>query len=175
MKTYEQAKRYRDSARESGRCTGCLARPASTGFRKCEHCRASIQRSKSKFRGDKTRCYRCSCFLPSDHPWRCCSVCKEKDALYLRRRREELKTIVLTAYGNLCVCCGEAEAAFLTLDHINNDGALRRKLGEGKGEHIYNFLIRNHFPPDFQLLCRNCNWAKYSLGRCPHRIQVYPC
>ena len=31
------------------------------------------------------------------------------------------------------------------------------------------WLKRNDYPPGFQVLCHNCNWAKHALGRCPHQ------
>src|ERR1700690_1237472 len=43
-----------------------------------------------------------------------------------RRKRE--KDAVFAAYGGyVCACCGEMEKAFLTLDHLNNDGNKHRK------------------------------------------------
>jgi hypothetical protein len=82
------------------------------------------------------------------------------------------RAAVLAAYGGCCQCCGEAEPVFLAIDHINNDGAAhRRELGidrqMGGGATFYRWLVTNGFPPGFQVLCHNCNWAK-SHGGCPH-------
>lgn len=44
------------------------------------------------------------------------------NATYARR----LKLEVLAGYGGKCICCGETHPAFLTVDHINNDGAEHR-------------------------------------------------
>jgi len=67
-----------------------------------------------------------------------------------------------------CQCCGEPEYLFLTVDHIDNNGANhRRKIG--KGYTIYFWLIKNDFPEGFQILCMNCNWGKArNNGVCPH-------
>lgn len=69
-------------------------------------------------------------------------------------------------YGGKCVCCGETEIAFLALDHVNNDGVTQRK--HMRGATFYRWLKENNYPDTFQLLCHNCNWAKHTLGRCPH-------
>ena len=70
-----------------------------------------------------------------------------------------------------CACCGETQLEFLTIDHINNDGAEhRRKIsGGGKGAHSYAWIVRNNFPPGFQVLCWNCNCSKGFYGECPHK------
>jgi hypothetical protein len=36
---------------------------------------------------------------------------------------------VFNHYGGECICCGLADTAFLTIDHINNDGHLDKKSG----------------------------------------------
>jgi hypothetical protein len=78
------------------------------------------------------------------------------------RRREK----VISHYGKKCKCCGETEMKFLTIDHINNDGAEhKRSIG---GVDLYNWIIKNNFPDTFQVLCWNCNCAKGKYGVCPH-------
>lgn len=63
-----------------------------------------------------------------------------------------------------CVCCEEKEIMFLALDHIDGGGNKHRK---GKGN-ITRWIIKNNFPPIFQILCHNCNLAKGFYGKCPH-------
>lgn len=70
-----------------------------------------------------------------------------------------------------CVCCGEKETDFLTLDHTNNDGAKHRKiLGRNfSGSVFYSWLISHNFPKGFQVMCFNCNLGKnINKGICPH-------
>jgi len=55
---------------------------------------------------------------------------------------------------------------FLTIDHINNDGAKHKK--EIGMLHLYDYIIRNNYPDTFQIRCWNCNCAKGKYGRCPH-------
>jgi|SRR5882762_620429 len=92
----------------------------------------------------------------------------EWDKAYKRRIRQE----IINAYGGFCKCCGIKNLVFLDIDHINNDGASHRK-EVGFGLAFYLWLRRNHFPEGFQVLCKNCNWAKFVLGKCPHeRIEL---
>lgn len=74
------------------------------------------------------------------------------------------------AYGGYrCACCGTTEPEFLQLDHIdNNGGAQRRTPGQGSGTQLYAWLKRHNYPPGYQVLCANCNYAKANFGRCPH-------
>lgn len=83
-----------------------------------------------------------------------------------RNRRE-----VFEAYGGICACCGEAEPTFLTIDHIDNDGAEHRRLLKNSGGSAFFAWLRQHnFPTGFQVLCRNCNWGKHANGGiCPHK------
>lgn len=78
-------------------------------------------------------------------------------------------------YGWKCACCGESIEQFLSIDHVNNDGAQHRKQmnpnseGNGKGTSIYGWLKKNNYPSGFQTLCMNCNHGKARNGGiCPH-------
>lgn len=89
-------------------------------------------------------------------------------AKYRARDRQS----AFNAYGGFkCACCGETEPMFLTIDHINNDGAAHRKIVGGKGgSSFFQWLRRNGYPQGFQVLCRNCNWGKHANGGvCPHQ------
>lgn len=87
----------------------------------------------------------------------------------LRQKNREFKIKVVEAYGGKCECCGETIVEFLTIDHINNDGALhRRKVGKGK--RIYKDLLTLGCPKDnYRLLCFNCNIVRGFYGYCPHK------
>ena len=89
---------------------------------------------------------------------------KERQKRYIKK----LKLKVFAAYGNKCACCGESEPLFLEIDHINNDGAQHRKTIPHHS--FYQWLKRNNFPSDFQILCCNCNRGKFlNGGICPHK------
>jgi len=95
---------------------------------------------------------------------------KETFNRYSREWNKKRREIVIFHYGGKCMCCGESNIEFLTMDHINNDGAKHRKeLKENGHIHIYDWIIKNDFPDTFQVLCMNCNWAKGKYKLCPHK------
>lgn len=121
-------------------------------------------------------CVDCGNPVGSLHKWYCDyhrlrAIERHKETLY--RRKSE----VFQAYGGVkCACCGEERMPFLTLDHIDGKGAdHRRELfgnrRNGAGEVMYRWLRKQGFPAGFQVLCWNCNWAKHSLGECPHQTE----
>lgn len=108
-----------------------------------------------------------------------CVRCAQKEATYAKKqatkrrraeRRVEVREEVLNAYGMMCLCCSETEPRFLTIDHIDRyDGSSPRG-----GHHLYLWLVRNHFPAGFRVLCQNCNSALGLFGACPHGDLVQP-
>jgi hypothetical protein len=85
-----------------------------------------------------------------------------------RRYYRKLQDVVFKKYGDLCACCGEDERIFLSIDHVNNDGAAHRK-EIGVGHILFRWIIENDFPNTLQLLCCNCNLGKHRNGGvCPH-------
>lgn len=84
--------------------------------------------------------------------------------------REKLKDDVFLAYGGYrCACCGITGKVFLGLDHVNGGGCRERRLGKIGVYSIYSKLRKEGFPPGYQVLCMNCNFAKGQLGSCPHK------
>jgi len=59
--------------------------------------------------------------------------------------------------------------AFLSLDHIDDNGSEhRRQVGKKK---MYQWAKDNGFPGGFQVLCFNCNLGRQvNGGVCPHKI-----
>ena len=90
-------------------------------------------------------------------------------------RRNAARDRVFNAYGGyVCACCGEDERAFLTLDHVENNGSEhKREFNLTTGEMMHRWIIKNGFPEGFQVLCMNCNWGKRNNdGICPHQCKV---
>lgn len=86
-----------------------------------------------------------------------CAKCRYKIKF---NYRIDLKREIYDVYGGECKC-GCNQYRFLTIDHINNDGAShRRKIGFD----IYNWLKSNNYPKEYQLLCYNCNYLKYKVA-----------
>ena len=83
------------------------------------------------------------------------------------RTRARLKIDMFRNLGYACVCCGEDNPAFLSLDHINGRGTQRKNSSEDG----YRVAKQEGWPKDkYQILCMNCNTAKYRYGDCPHRL-----
>jgi hypothetical protein len=93
-----------------------------------------------------------------------------------KRNQDRQREAVYGAYGGYkCNCCAETERMFLSIDHVNNDGAAMRKakLYRGSGTGFYQWLIKNKFPDGFQVLCMNCQVGKHRNGGvCPHQRKV---
>lgn len=87
---------------------------------------------------------------------------------YARARRDAFAT-----YGGMeCSCCGETEEMFLSIDHVNSDGAEHRRAiaNQGGSNNFYVWLKRNNYPKGFQVLCMNCNHGRHrNGGACPHK------
>lgn len=96
--------------------------------------------------------------------------------LWKVKRGQMLKMKVLSHYSEMppyCACCKEKNMAFLTIDHMNNDGIQHRKeLKMVGGINYYYWLVKNNYPKGMQVLCMNCNWgrAKNKNKICPHKI-----
>jgi hypothetical protein len=94
-----------------------------------------------------------------------------------RERSTTIRAEMIRAYGGRCACCGESNPLFLTIDHIDNDGAEhRRKLGVGRqsGSAVMMDLYKRKWPQEgFRLLCFNCNCGRQRNGGiCPHEMAL---
>jgi len=99
---------------------------------------------------------------------RLCKLCASEISLANIRRVKEL---VIAGYGAKCNCpgCGVTETAFLCLDHVIPCGTKNRP----PQYRAWRDALRRNFPPDYQLLCYNCNCAKaFNAGGCPHTIRT---
>ena len=83
--------------------------------------------------------------------------------------RKALRLQIIAAYGGKCVCCGESQIEFLSIDHIEGRGTgadHRRRVGST----IYSHIRREGFPDTYRLLCYNCNCSLGFNGYCPHAL-----
>lgn len=99
----------------------------------------------------------------------CAAVSGKRASIF----RVKLRADVLRAYGGKCACCHESTPEFLEMDHVQNNGAAhRREIGHTR---LYAWLKANEFPQAaFQILCANCNRAKFRYGTCPHQKITRP-
>jgi len=131
----------------------------------CLDCRGILQK-------ERTDRYRlrglCRCGKAPQAEKKVCDRCLST----AKRRNRKLKIEAMQAYGGKCLCpggCDVSDVDFLTIDHIDGDGADQRKekpwmVGQG----IYLYLKRNNYPNGYRPLCWNCNVSRYQFGRCPH-------
>ena len=84
--------------------------------------------------------------------------------------RNNIRNYVLNKYGGACVCCGEKQLLFLTIDHKNNDGYQDRiNLSSPMGRLLK--LKREPIRTDLQIACFNCNLGReLNNGICPHKL-----
>ena len=153
-------------------CSKACQHPKDT--KRCPCCKKL--KSRSEFNKDAARaggivswCKECTSSYAKeyrkDHP----HVAKGERASYLKQRITTLRV-----YSNgvpKCACCGEAQYEFLSLDHIEGSGNKHRK-ALGYHSKIHQWLKANNYPPGFQVLCHNCNFAKSHYGTCPHKLNI---
>lgn len=147
-----------------GLCITCGKSKPDENYSMCQFCctraRKYYQNRKKKREREGT-CIDCASI--SDTGLIYCRNCQKRREKYRDRVRDQ----VFNNYGGyICACCGENNPKFLTIDHINNDGAQHRK-EIGSGERFYQWLIKKNFPKEYRVLCMNCNWARRH-GPCPH-------
>lgn len=156
---------------ERGLCANCGSRPRYRGIILCKRCDIKNKAHQAVYRAKTTEHRK-----QRNRKWYLATRAVRRAVI--KKRNEEVKRKVFDAYGGACQCCGESELVFLALDHVNNDGASERrsqKTGTAVGRGLYLRLIREGFPNTFQILCANCNWAKYVMGRCPHERSIFSC
>lgn len=152
---YEQRKK-------DGLCPYCAGKP-DDGFVTCSKCR-EYQSTYRKRHRPQIKAYRNK---------KAQETGREQIRASHKRWRDDLKKEVIEHYGGECACCGESVLIFLTIDHVEGNGAKHRLLIFGTrlraGVPFYGWLKRNRFPAGFQVLCWNCNAAKHIMGVCPHQ------
>ena len=102
-------------------------------------------------------------------------VMSDAERAALRGRWERIKRAALEAYGGArCTCCGEDHVEFLTLDHVEDDGADQRRALTGKNlggsANFYTWLRKEGYPPlTLEVTCMSCNAGRHRNGGiCPH-------
>lgn len=134
-------------ARNEGKCGRCRKIPTTKSI--CEECREK-QEMKRKAPG----------YVPATR----------QRAMTRRTWRKKLRDEVILGYGGKCACCGESKRAFLTLDHVNNDGSIERGKKKNRGIEVYRRAKQQGYPPDLQILCFNCNCGRaLNNNICPHK------
>lgn len=115
--------------------------------------------------GFRTLCAGCNLARASNK-----GICPhESEKINVTVHHRRTKARVFAHYGHRCVCCGESNPGFLSIDHVNGCGGELRKI-HGTGAKLYRWLCANDFPEGFQTLCINCNLGRARNGGiCPHK------
>lgn len=145
MDKSERRRQYRRERFDAGLCVYCGTNPFEDGKKGCKGCLAKK--------------YETQCKHAKQSP--------DRVRLYGLKVRKE----VIEKYGGACVCCNEANLAFLTIDHKNNNGNQERleDTQASNSKSWYLKLRREPVREDLQVLCWNCNLAKLHFGECPHQ------
>lgn len=167
------------SWRKSGKCSNCGSDPVP-GKKQCRRCLNTAKSGTRRYRKKNPNAFKIqyheakrlgycvSCRVPEKPRYRglLCFDC----SLTERQRQVKTKYKAMQKYGGKCSCCGEGRIAFLTIDHVNNDGAdRRREPGYHGGGAFYRRLLRIEVDPTLQVMCYNCNCGRRSTGVCPHK------
>lgn len=162
-------KNWRDARIAAGMCQDCGA-AKEDGKTRCQACLKKACSASIKSQNKKTADGLCvKCGMPARPNETCCEQCAIKNKKRTKTRYHKLRMAAIEAYGGYrCKCCGEIEQAFLSIDHINGGGTQHRKQ-VGKGAAFYRWLEKNSYPPEFQVLCMNCQFGRRICGVCPHQ------
>ena len=150
--SFATCKRFPDPGRKL--CVRCLTRAKQlrderVASGKCNNCSRQAQVGKKR-----------------------CEVCSEsankraKESKAHLRNADRYRKVVFDHYGRKCVCCGERETKFLTIDHING-----RQEGDRSGRYdkIASLILKGRPRMDLRTLCMNCNAGRFrNGGTCPH-------
>lgn len=159
-----RSKSHAAHRRQLGICTHC-SNEAESGKTLCkEHLKRGLVRTAKHriMRQERGLCAQCG-----TQPAKPGTLCKQCQDMF-REYGQEYRKAAITYYGAKCTCCGETEYVFLCIDHIKGKGRQHRK--EIGASALYRWLKKNNYPDGFQVLCWNCNSAKYILGKCPHQL-----
>lgn len=172
----------RGDARWNKAATHCMRGHAFTpentylyrGGRNCRACRSAC--TKRLYHTNPV--YRQHCIAAATRrQQKTADVVREQGRARVKQARLSLMAVL---GGAECRCCGETTYAFLSFDHINNDGHLDRKPQAGRnarrstsGRWIKEQLADPNVRMKLQVLCHNCNMAKAFFGECPHKQEAY--
>lgn len=123
----------------------------------CKYCGGVTQAT----RNDKKRCDGCRQQWLKEY--------RKRPHVKERRKKQyrELREKVIDGYGGGCACCNENTYEFLSVDHVNGGGNKEHKILST--QQISSKIIRQNFPPEYRILCHNCNQAIGWYGYCPHK------
>jgi len=155
-------------------CPRCARRLPESAFNADRHMVSGKSSRCKECLGAINRAYYHSDVMRARRRWQAARV--RRGVGHDRRVRKEntdrIKQEMLAAYGGVCACCGEWRPRFLTIEHVNKDGARHRGKSRRGGMGLYRLLKKRGWPTDgYELLCMNCNFASYRQP-CPHVLEA---
>jgi hypothetical protein len=116
---------------------------------------------------------------------------KPERKAYAKNYRDSSRLVILQHYSKVlsnssipcCRCCGlNSHVHFLDIDHIKGKKQMDSepelvRIGYSSKLHdlrLHRWIISNGFPDGFQILCKNCNFAKgmeKNNNKCPHEMK----
>lgn len=160
----------------AGDCVKCGEHKAILSGTRCDVCRNKRQSYRKKARVINivaSKCINCGRSPTSETSKGFCEECRLHSLACARERAFLNKALVMAHYGHgKCCCCDANRLDFLTIDHVDGNGAEHRREYANtnfSGEKFYLWLINSNFPPGYQALCFNCNSGRdLNEGICPH-------
>lgn len=157
-------------------CTGCCSKYQRNKYAKdTGRTIDQVGLRKSKIINGKKWCSRCGLWRDTkdfykrldDLSYECRSCIRINGTNNRRLHNKILKTEFIEAYGGGCVCCGETEFDFLTIEHIRYKGY---KLIDSNGYELLRKLKALNWPKkEYTVLCYNCNLSTKYGKVCPHK------
>ena len=104
----------------------------------------------------------------------------EKEKIRAEKKYIKVQTEILDHLGRECSCCDIDDVKFLTIDHVNTDGAAERKSiysgkdkrAPGGWERMYPVMKKQGFDKSkYQIMCYNCNMSRFYVGFCEHNVE----
>lgn len=152
-------------------CTPQQHRKVLTG-NNCRSCDQLHQIDARKLARREGRCISCLKRAP-EAGYVVCGYCRKAHSDWTKAHRLIWKYEAFAMFGGpICVCCGETELEFLSLEHPNGGGTEFRRRTE---ETTYRWLRTHNYPKNIKLeiLCMNCQFGRKSgNGRCPHEFNT---
>ena len=165
----------------SGNCLECNG-PAAEGKRLCAGCAEAKsvyekeRRKRLKVEGLCIICGQCEPRPGKVNCQRCHDDNREwyernwdKQRAKVRQKSQQFRQMILDAYGAKCACCGETRREFLAIDHVHGGGGKHRKAKSTEG--TWKEIVAKGFPPEYRILCHNCNSSLGWYGYCPHKVE----
>jgi hypothetical protein len=101
-------------------------------------------------------CYNCNCSKTN----RIYMTLSEEKLSYSQKHQKQLWQKAFEFFGP-CKTCGDSKLKHLTVSHIHNDGAKKRREGEKHGAELLKVFKKQNWPEslkeDYCLECWNCN------------------